>query len=52
MFEGSVVRGTLTIIEDVTERVVTETELKQQAERLEDANRHKDEFLAMCGLPS
>ena len=47
MFEGNKIRGTLTLIEDVTERVVTEQELRQQAERLEEANRHKDEFLAM-----
>ena len=47
IFEGGVIRGTLTLIEDVTERVVTELELRQQAERLEEANRHKDEFLAM-----
>src|SRR6478752_2621760 len=47
LFEGEVIRGTLTLIEDVTERVVTELELRQQAERLEEANRHKDEFLAM-----
>jgi len=47
LFEGTAIRGTLTLIEDVTERVVTELELRQQAERLEEANRHKDEFLAM-----
>ena len=47
MFEGGAIRGTLTLIEDVTERTVTEMELRQQAERLEEANRHKDEFLAM-----
>lgn len=47
LFEGDTIRGTLTLIEDVTERVVTELELRQQAERLEEANRHKDEFLAM-----
>lgn len=47
LMEGGAVRGTLTLIEDVTERVVTEMELTQQAQRLEEANRHKDEFLAM-----
>jgi signal transduction histidine kinase/CheY-like chemotaxis protein len=47
MFDGGSIRGTLTVIEDVTERVVTEFELRKQAERLEEANRHKDEFLAM-----
>lgn len=47
LLEGEQVVGTLTLIEDVTERVVTEQELRQQAQGLEDANRHKDEFLAM-----
>jgi signal transduction histidine kinase/CheY-like chemotaxis protein len=47
MFDGDRIQGTLTLIEDVTERVVTEMELRQQASRLEEANRHKDEFLAM-----
>jgi signal transduction histidine kinase/ActR/RegA family two-component response regulator len=47
VMEGNEVRGTLTLIEDVTERVLAEQELRQQAKRLEDANRHKDEFLAM-----
>jgi signal transduction histidine kinase/CheY-like chemotaxis protein len=41
------VGGTLTLIEDVTERIVTEDELRKQAERLEEAGRHKDDFLAM-----
>src|SRR5688572_29020582 len=44
---GDEITGTLTLIEDVTERVVTEQELRQQAQGLDDANRHKDEFLAM-----
>ncbi len=39
--------GTIALIEDVTERVVTERELREQAERLEEANRQKDEFMAM-----
>jgi len=47
LFEAGGIRGTLTLIEDVTERVVTELDLRQQAQRLEEANRHKDEFLAM-----
>lgn len=46
-YENGEISGTLTLIEDVTERVVTEFELRQQAERLEQANRHKDDFLAM-----
>src|SRR5688572_15717485 len=33
MFEGGAIRGTLTLIEDVTERVATEMELREQAER-------------------
>lgn len=44
--QGAVI-GTLTLIEDVTERIVTDEELRKQAERLEESNRHKDEFLAM-----
>jgi signal transduction histidine kinase/ActR/RegA family two-component response regulator len=47
VMDGDRVCGTLTLIEDVTERVLTEQELRLQAERLEEANRHKDEFLAM-----
>lgn len=47
MFDEGESRGTLTLIEDVTERVATEYELRRQAERLEEANRHKDDFLAM-----
>lgn len=47
LLENEKVCGTITLIEDVTERVVTERELRQQAERLEEANRHKDEFMAM-----
>ncbi|QDU28921.1 Autoinducer 2 sensor kinase/phosphatase LuxQ [Anatilimnocola aggregata] len=47
LMEGERIIGTLTLIEDVTERVATEFELRQQAQSLEDANRHKDEFLAM-----
>lgn len=47
VMQGDQVCGTVTLIEDVTERVLTERELRQQAERLEEANRHKDEFLAM-----
>lgn len=47
LMDADQVCGTLTLIEDVTERFLTEEELRQQAERLEEANRHKDEFLAM-----
>src|SRR5688572_4102305 len=34
VMDGDEVRGTLTLIEDVTERVLTEQELRQQAKRL------------------
>ncbi|MBA4016835.1 MAG: hybrid sensor histidine kinase/response regulator [Pirellula sp.] len=47
LLEDEVICGTLTLIEDVTERIVTEEELRKQADRLEEANRHKDDFLAM-----
>ena len=47
MFAEGAIRGTLALVEDVTERVITEMDLRQQAKRLEEANRHKDEFLAM-----
>ena len=50
LMEGDRVCGTLTLIEDVTERVSTEQELRQQARRLEEANR-QDEFLAMLAVP-
>ena len=39
--------GTVTIIEDVTERVAYETELRERVEALRDSDRRKDEFLAM-----
>ena len=42
-----VVRGALCLIEDVTERVASEEELQQRALALAEANRHKDDFLAM-----
>jgi PAS domain S-box-containing protein len=55
MDEGGVI-GTLTIIEDVSDRLVSESELRkqiaaQQAARLaaEEAVRVKDDFLAMLG---
>ena len=51
--EGGVVIGTITLIEDVTERVISERELRnqiassEQARRIaEEASRLKDEFLA------
>ena len=45
--EMGVVRGALCLIEDVTERVASEAELQQRAAALAEANRHKDDFLAM-----
>jgi PAS domain S-box-containing protein len=51
--DGSVVIGTITLVEDVTERVIAERELRnqiaasEQARRLaEEASQLKDEFLA------
>jgi PAS domain S-box-containing protein len=51
--DGDVVIGTITLIEDVTERVIAEREMRnqiaasEQARRLaEEASRLKDEFLA------
>lgn len=41
------VLGTVTLIEDVTERVAYESELRERVEALRDADRRKDEFLAM-----
>jgi signal transduction histidine kinase/CheY-like chemotaxis protein len=49
LIDHGTICGTLTLIEDVTERIVTESELREQADRLEEANRHKDEFLALLG---
>jgi signal transduction histidine kinase len=46
MDEGKVC-GTVTVVEDVTERVVSETELRERVEALREADRRKDEFLAM-----
>jgi signal transduction histidine kinase len=39
--------GTVTVVEDVTERVAYETELRERVEALREADRRKDEFLAM-----
>ncbi len=49
LIDDGTICGTLALIEDVTERIVTEYELRDQADRLEEANRHKDEFLALLG---
>lgn len=45
--ENGVVHGALCVIEDVTERVASEEELRQRAAALTEANQHKDDFLAM-----
>jgi signal transduction histidine kinase len=47
LVEGASVCGTVTVIEDVTERVADETELRERVEALREADRRKDEFLAM-----
>jgi PAS domain S-box-containing protein len=39
--------GTVTLIEDVTERVAYETELRERVQALREADQRKDEFLAM-----
>jgi len=44
---GKKVRGTITSIEDVSERVVRERELDSARQDAEQANRAKDKFLAM-----
>lgn len=45
--EDSSIRGTLTMIDDVTERVVVEGELRERLEQLAAVDQRKDEFLAM-----
>ncbi len=47
LVDGAVVCGTVTVVEDVTERVAYETELRERVEALREADRRKDEFLAM-----
>jgi signal transduction histidine kinase len=44
---NSSICGTLTMIDDVTERVVVEGELRDRLEQLAEVDRRKDEFLAM-----
>lgn len=43
---NSSVSGTVTVVEDVTERAAYETELRERVEALREADRRKDEFLA------
>jgi PAS domain S-box-containing protein len=45
--DDGAVTGTLTVIEDVTERVAAEAELREQVLALRGTDRQKDEFLAM-----
>lgn len=45
--EGDRICGTCTVIEDVTERVAYEVELRERVEALREADQRKDEFLAM-----
>ena len=47
LVEGGRVCGTISVVEDVTERVAYEAELRERIEALRDADRRKDEFLAM-----
>lgn len=44
--DGELVRGTVTVVEDVTERAAYEAELRERVEALREADRRKDEFLA------
>ncbi|QEL20604.1 hybrid sensor histidine kinase/response regulator [Limnoglobus roseus] len=46
LLNGEEVSGTVTVIEDVTERIAYETELQERVEALREADRRKDEFLA------
>jgi signal transduction histidine kinase/CheY-like chemotaxis protein len=47
LVDGEAVCGTVTVVEDVTERVAHEAELRERVDALRDADRRKDEFLAM-----
>jgi signal transduction histidine kinase/ActR/RegA family two-component response regulator len=47
LMKGDAICGTVTLVEDVTERVAYETELRERVEALREADRRKDEFLAM-----
>lgn len=47
LLDKGAVCGTVTIIEDVTERVAYEMELRDRVESLREADHRKDEFLAM-----
>jgi signal transduction histidine kinase/ActR/RegA family two-component response regulator len=47
LVDAGAVCGTVTVVEDVTERVAYEMELRERVESLRDADHRKDEFLAM-----
>jgi signal transduction histidine kinase len=47
LMDAERVCGTVTVVEDVTERVAYETELRDRVEALREADQRKDEFLAM-----
>jgi signal transduction histidine kinase/CheY-like chemotaxis protein len=47
LVDGDEICGTLTLIDDVTERVEYEAALRARVEELREADRRKDEFLAM-----
>jgi signal transduction histidine kinase len=47
LVDAEAVKGTVTVVEDVTERVAYETELRERVAALREADRRKDEFLAM-----
>jgi signal transduction histidine kinase/CheY-like chemotaxis protein len=47
LVEGGKVCGTLTVVEDATERVAHEAELRQRVDALRESDHRKDEFLAM-----
>jgi PAS domain S-box-containing protein len=47
LLDGGTTVGTITAIEDVSERVIYENELREAQEEAEAANRAKDRFLAM-----
>jgi signal transduction histidine kinase/ActR/RegA family two-component response regulator len=47
LVDAAAVCGTVTLVEDVTERVAYESELRDRLEALREADRRKDEFLAM-----
>ncbi len=47
--EDGVLQGFSKVVRDITERRALESELQKRADALAEANRHKDEFLAVLG---